>query len=217
VELVDSTGHPIEFSQYFATKAADALKGQVYNPVLGFATIGNVVGSSHKYPYNPFYGGLSPRIAMAWNPKPASGLLNKMMGDGKTVIRGGYTQIYSRLNGVGLVLIPLLGVGLGQPVSCIGASASGQCLGTGGVTPSTAFRIGTNGLVAPIPAPSTTLPQPEYPGLNGQAAAGSASVLDPNFRPAARVPAARYQRGAHDDDAERAEFRLSLCQPCHAG
>jgi len=185
VELVDSTGHPIEFSQYFATKAADALKGQVYNPVLGFATIDNVVGSSHKYPYNPFYGGLSPRIAVAWNPKPASGLLNKMMGDGKTVIRGGYTQIYSRLNGVGLVLIPLLGVGLGQPVSCIGASASGQCLGTGGVTPSTAFRIGTNGLVAPIPTPSTTLPQPEYPGINGQAAAGSASVLDPNFRPAA--------------------------------
>ena len=53
-----------------------------------------------------------------------------MFGDGKTVIRGGYGQIYSRLNGVGLVLIPLLGVGLGQPVSCIGASSSGQCLGS---------------------------------------------------------------------------------------
>jgi hypothetical protein len=186
VELVDSTGHPINFSDYFATKAADALKGEVYNPTLGFATIANVVGASHKYPYNPFYGGISPRIAMAWNPKPAgNGMLNKLMGDGKTVIRGGYTQIYSRLNGVGLVLIPLLGVGLGQPVSCIGASATGQCLGTGGVTPTTAFRIGTNGLVAPIPTPTTTLPQPEYPGVNGQTAAGAASVLDPSFRPAA--------------------------------
>jgi hypothetical protein len=184
VELVDSNGHPINFSNYFSTKAADALNGQVYNPTLGFATIGNVVGASHKYPFNPFYGGVSPRIAMAWNPKPTSGLMNKLLGDGKTVIRGGYTQIYSRLNGVGLVLLPLLGVGLGQPVSCLGASATGQCLGTGGVTPATAFRIGTNGLVAPIPTPSTTLPQPVYPGLDGQAAAGSASVLDPGFRPA---------------------------------
>ena len=108
-----------------------------------------------------------------------------MLGDGKTVIRAGYGQIYSRLNGVGLVLIPLLGVGLGQPVSCIGASKTGQCLGTGGVTPATAFRIGTDGLTAPFPTPSTTLPQPSYPGINGAAAAGAASVLDPSFRPAA--------------------------------
>ncbi len=185
VELVDSSGHPIDFSNYFATKAADALKGQVYNPIIGFSTIGNVVGASHKYPYNPFYGGVSPRAALAWNPKFSNGLLGDLFGDGKTVIRGGYGQIYSRLNGVGLVLIPLLGVGLGQPVSCIGASATGQCLGSGGVTPATAFRIGTNGLVAPIPTPSTTLPQPSYPGTNGSAAAGAASVLDPSFRPAA--------------------------------
>jgi hypothetical protein len=185
VELVDTNGNPINFTNYFNTKAADALKGQVYNPVLGFATIGNVTGASHKYPFNPFYGGLSPRVALAWNPKYSSGILGSLLGDGKTVIRGGYGQIYSRLNGVGLVLVPLLGVGLGQPVSCLGASATGQCLGTGSVTPTTAFRIGTNGNVAPIPTPSTTLPQPIFPGVNGQTAAGAASVLDPNFRPAA--------------------------------
>src|SRR5581483_1490673 len=83
-----------------------------------------------------------------------------------------------------LVLIPLLGVGLGQPVSCIGASSSGQCLGSGGVTPTTAFRIGTDGLTAPIPTPTSTLPQPSFPGTNGSPAAGAASVLDPSFRPA---------------------------------
>ncbi len=88
------------------------------------------------------------------------------------------------MNGVGLVLIPLLGVGLGQPVSCIGASMTGQCLGSGGVTPANAFRIGTDGLVAPIPTPTQTLPQPSYPGTNGSVAAGAASVLDPSFRPA---------------------------------
>jgi hypothetical protein len=184
VELVDTSGHPIGFSDYFKTKAAQALQGQVYNPIIGFSTIGNVTGASHKYPFDPFYGGLSPRGSIAWNPKGHDGLLGKLLGDGKTVIRGGYGQIYSRLNGVGLVLVPLLGVGLGQPVSCIGASSSGQCLGTAGVTPSSAFRIGTDGLVAPIPTPTTTLPQPSFPGTNGSPAAGAASVLDPGFKPA---------------------------------
>lgn len=185
VELVDTSGHPIQFTDYFNKKASAALQGQVYNPIIGFSTIGNVTGASHTYPYNPFYGGISPRFAAAWNPKYSDGLMGKLFGDGKTVIRGGYTQIYSRLNGVGLVLIPLLGVGLGQPVTCIGASSGGQCLGTGGVNPTTAFRIGTDGLVAPIPTPSQTLPQPNYVGTNGGVAAGAASVLDPTFRPAA--------------------------------
>jgi len=185
VELVDSSGHPISFTDYFNTKASMALQGQVYNPTIGFSTIANVTGASHKYPYNPFYGGVSPRAAIAWNPRGNdSNPFGKLVGDQKTVIRAGYGQIYSRLNGVGLVLIPLLGVGLGQPVSCIGASMSGQCLGSGGVTPANAFRIGTDGLVAPIPTPTQTLPQPSYPGTNGSPAAGAASVLDPSFRPA---------------------------------
>ena len=33
-----------------------------------------------------------------------------------TVIRGGYSRQYGRLNGVDLVLVPLLGTGLIQPV-----------------------------------------------------------------------------------------------------
>lgn len=185
IELTDTNGVPINFSNYFATKAQDALQGTVYNPTLAFDAVGNVTDASHKYPFNPFYGGVSPRVALAWNPKGGDSMLGKLVGDGKTVIRGGYGQIYSRLNGVGLVLIPLLGVGLGQPVSCIGASSTGQCLGAGGVTPATAFRIGTDGLVAPIPTPSTTLSQPFAPGINGNVAAGAASVLDPSFRPAA--------------------------------
>ena len=185
IELTDTSGHPINFTNYFATKAAMALQGQVYNPTLGFDGIGNVTGASHKYPFNPFYGGVSPRVAVAWNPRYNDGVLGKLMGDGKTVIRAGYGQIYSRLNGVGLVLLPLLGIGLGQPISCVGASRTGQCLGTGGVTPATAFRIGTDGLTAPYPAISTTLPQPYFSGANGTAAGGAASVLDPSFRPAA--------------------------------
>ena len=161
---------------------AAALKGQVYNPNLGFATIGNV-GGRPKYPYDPFYGGLSPRVAVAWNPNFTDGIMGKIFGGKKTVIRGGYSRLFGRLNGVAQVLNPLLGAAFAQPVSCFGASISGQCLGTSGVTPSTAFRIGTDGLVAPLPAVSPTLAQPYYPGQNGNAAAADATVLDKTFRP----------------------------------
>ena len=150
-----------------------ALKGEVYNPNIGFSTIGNVYGREPQ---------VSVQSVLRRRKPACCGCLEsevcrrtswaKLMGDGKTVIRAGYGQIYSRLNGVGLVLIPLLGVGLGQPNFCIGASSSGQCLGTGGVTPATAFRIGTDGLTAPFQTPSKTLPQPSYPGINGSRGGG---------------------------------------------
>ncbi|MGO9259000.1 MAG: carboxypeptidase-like regulatory domain-containing protein [Bryobacteraceae bacterium] len=184
IELTDTNGKPIAVADYMQQRQAAALAGQVYNPTLAYTNIGNVTGASKKYPYNPFYGGLSPRVSAAWNPHFQSGILGALLGDGKTVIRGGYGRIFSRLNGVGLVLIPLLGVGLGQPVACVGASSNGQCLGNGAVTPQTAFRIGTDGLTAPLPAISQTLTEPFVPGFNGNAAAGAGSVLDPNFRPA---------------------------------
>jgi hypothetical protein len=73
-----------------------------------------------------------------------------------------------------------------QAVSCQGASSSGTCLGSNNVTPSNAFRLGAapngDGLAAPLPAPSQTLPQPFFPGING-AYAQDPSSLDPNFRP----------------------------------
>lgn len=182
VELVDSNGKQISTNAYLASVKQAALSGQAYDPTLGFATIRNVNGD-HKYPYNTFYGGLSPRVAAAWNPSFGSGFLGKVFGENKTVVRGGYSRIYGRLNGVDLVLIPLLGTGLGQAVQCVGASSTGQCLGASGVTPATAFRIGTDGNNAPLPAVSQTLAQPYFAGVNGNAAAGDGYALDPNFRP----------------------------------
>ncbi|MBS1857876.1 MAG: carboxypeptidase regulatory-like domain-containing protein [Acidobacteria bacterium] len=183
VALTDASGKSIVLQNYLDARQAAALKGQVYNPTLGWATVLNADGGQ-KYPYDPFYGGFSPRVAAAWNPHYNDGILGKLLGNGKTVVRAGYGRIFSRLNGVGLVLVPLLGTGLGQAVSCIGASSNGQCLGNGAVTPATAFRIGTDGMVAPLPAVSKTLAQPYIPGFNGNASSGSGSILDRNFRPA---------------------------------
>jgi hypothetical protein len=186
VELLDQSGKLVNLQNYLNTKKSMALQGQIFNPTLGFETVKNL---GMKYPYNPFYGGFSPRAAIAWSPRFENGILSKIFGHNDTVIRGGYNRIYGRLNGVDLVLVPLLGTGLGQAVSCIGAVnaanavAGSQCLGIGGSTPATAFRIGVDGMSAPLPAVSQTLPQPFFPGINGNPSAGDGQALDPNFRP----------------------------------
>ena len=85
-------------------------------------------------------------MSVAWNPKFDSGILGKLLGNNTTVLRGGYGRLFGRLNGVNLLLVPLLPPGLLQAVSCMGVSRTGTCLGNNGVDPSTAFRIGPDGL-----------------------------------------------------------------------
>jgi Carboxypeptidase regulatory-like domain len=181
IEVVDSSGQLLDTMAYLHQREAAALNGQVYNPPVGYALVGNT-GSGRKYPYNPYYGSFSPRISAAWNPSASSdSFLGKIMGGNNTVIRGGYSRIFGRLNGVNQVLVPLLGTGLMQPVSCKLALASGAC---GPATPdaTTAFRIGVDGNTAPLPAASPTLPQPLYPGFNDVSAAAG-SGFDPGFKP----------------------------------
>ena len=170
VIFVGPDNNPISTEQYLGARSAAALQGQVFNPQVGFSLVGNTAHPS-KYPYNPYYGEWSPRLAAAWD----------IFGDGRTVLRGGYGRTYGRLNGVDLVLVPLLGTGLIQPVQCFNAMSNGTC-GSSSPSPTNAFRVGPDGLVAPIPAASPTLPQPLYPGVNG-VAAGAGEALDPNFRP----------------------------------
>jgi len=189
IELVGQNGQVIDGLAYLKQRETAALAGQVYNPELGFDLVGNT-GAGQKYPYNPFYGSFSPRVAAAWNPNYSDGVLGKLFGSGKSVVRGGYSRIYGRLNGVDLVLVPLLGDGLIQAVQCTtnfmpGAvapvSAGPQC-GSTIPTVANAYRVGIDGPKAPIPAAAPTLPQPTFPGFNA-VAAGAAEALDPNFRP----------------------------------
>lgn len=178
VEFVDQSDQPIDVQSYMSARQRAALAGQVFNPQVGFALVGNT-GNGLKYPYNPFYGEFSPRIAAAWNPRFDNGALGKLFGRDSTVIRGGYGRIYGRLNGVDLVLVPLLGTGLIQPVQCFAPTRTGAC---GSSDISSAFRVGVDGLTAPLAAASQTLPQPDYPGINA-VSAGAGEALDPHFRP----------------------------------
>jgi Carboxypeptidase regulatory-like domain len=183
IELVDQSNQLIDVQSYLHSREQAALQGSVFNPTVGFNLVGNTE-NGRKYPYDPFYGSFSPRIAAAWSPHfESDSTMGKIFGAQDTVLRGGYGRIYGRLNGVDLVLVPLLGTGLIQPVQCIGALSDGTtCAGNSGATPGTAFRVGVDGNAAPIPAALPTLPQPLYPGING-IAAGAGESLDPHFRP----------------------------------
>jgi hypothetical protein len=187
IVMVDQANEPIAVQDYLKSRENAALAGTVYNPEIGFTLLGNSANGP-KYPYDPYYGQFSPRVALAWNPRfDADSIGGKIFGHEDTVIRGGYGRQYGRLNGVTQVLIPLLGLGLIQQTQCVanympGAIASGAACGGTAPSLSTAFRIGTDGFVAPIPTPTTTLPQPDYPGINNTGTA-DASTLDPHFRP----------------------------------
>ena len=186
IAVVGPDGKQINIETYLNDRKDAALQGQVYNPDIGFALLSNVVGHP-KYIYNPFYKEFSPRVAAAWNPSFDSGLLGDLFGRNKTVLRGGYSILYGRLNGVDLVLVPLLGTGLIQATQCNSPLMNGSCGGSAGATPGTAFRVGPtgngfDGLAAPLLQASTTLPQPYYPGISG-IAAGAGEGLDSNFRP----------------------------------
>jgi len=195
VILVDANDKMIGTEDYLNARKAAALNGQAYNPEIGFALINNVAGHP-KYPFNPFYHGFSPRVAVAWNPGFDSGLLGDVFGKNKTVIRGGYGRIYGRVNGVNLVLTPLLSPGLIQPVICTNAlnytNAPGDgkpSCGGANANPNlipnmnTAFRVGTDGTSAPLPAATAMLPQPYFPGIGTNTIGSTASPLDPNFKP----------------------------------
>ena len=182
VMVVDSAGNAVDVQGFITQRQKAALLGQVYNPTLGFATVGNV-GGGRKYPYNPFYGEFSPRGNAAWNPHFKDGILGKVLGNGSTVIRGGYSRIWGRTNGVTQVLTPLLGVGLIQAVVCQNPTKANTCAGPSGVDPSNAFRIGVDGNSPYLPSASATLAQPFFPGVGGNATASDTSALDPNYKP----------------------------------
>jgi hypothetical protein len=163
--MVDSTGHIFRAEQFLQQEKQLALAGIADAPDVGFASVRNVVNHT-KYPYDPFYGGISPRVGVAWN-------FTK-----DTVVRGGYARIFGRINGVNPLLVPLLTPGLLQPDTCGGPNLTGGC----GGDPTTTFRVGVDGTRAPLPPPSQSLPQPWYPGVN-DVATGAGETVDANFRP----------------------------------
>ncbi|MCL5745180.1 MAG: carboxypeptidase-like regulatory domain-containing protein [Acidobacteria bacterium] len=163
--MVDSTSNAILDSRSFLeNRRQAALAGNVYNPTVGFLPIRK---TGRKYPYDADWNNFGPRVAAAWSPSYTDGFLGKMFGSGKTVLRAGYGITYDRINGVGIVMVPILGVGFGQTFTCRGPSRiTGGCTGSGGTDPTTAFRIGVDGSTVPLPTVGPITALPIIPGVN---------------------------------------------------
>jgi hypothetical protein len=157
-----STGKLIDSKSYLNAKEAAALNGTVFNPTLGYVPI---KATGRKYPYDPDYSNVGPRVAVAWNPTFTDGFLGNLAGNKKSVIRAGYARVFDRINGVGIVLTPALGIGFGDVSVCRTPSITGVC-GAGG-TPADNFRIGVDGNHVSIP------PLPSASSLNGVIIPGS--------------------------------------------
>ncbi|HEX4750746.1 MAG TPA: carboxypeptidase-like regulatory domain-containing protein [Bryobacteraceae bacterium] len=175
-----ATGQEIT-SSFMQQKEQAALQGQIYNPTFGFAT----VGASHLSVYHVDYGAVGPHVAAAWQPSFQNGIARKLLGDRKSVIRGGFAVVFDRGNQVQSVEIPMLGIGFDQ--NAIVQAPLCNATGAGGVGCNAAagasnyglssFRVGIDGTL-PLPtataATSPIIPAPGAETLSFQ--------VDPNFK-----------------------------------
>ena len=142
-------------SDYLGAKAAAATAGNFYDPTIGYMPIRS---SGRSNVFNVDYGDVAPRFSIAWNPSYGGGFLGHILGSRKTVIRSGYGIAYDRINTVGSVIIPMLGVGFAQTLTVAAplCTANGGAGGTGcgvNTTPGgSLFRVGVDGSI-PTPAP----------------------------------------------------------------
>ena len=145
--------------QYIQQKEAAAEAGDIYDPQLSYIPIRS---SGRSNVFNVDYGDWAPRASVAWNPNFDSGPLQKLFGDRKTVIRGGYGIAYDRVNTVQSVIIPMLGVGFAQtinvqtPLCNASATPGAGCNAAAGIaTPGAAsFRVGVDGTIPTPPLPA---------------------------------------------------------------
>jgi hypothetical protein len=152
---------------YLQQKASAAEQGQIYNPTLGFMPVAQL----HASPYNTDYGDVAPRVALAWNPSADSGPMAKILGRGKTVLRGGFGIYYSRLSTEDSVVTPGLTAGFSSSITtglttCAASGAPGAgCDPTNSNPAVSGFRIGQDGNI-PIPTFPQTLSTPYVPANN---------------------------------------------------
>jgi hypothetical protein len=163
-----TTGTPVSSASYFASRAAAAAEGQIYNPTLGW--IPQRLTKSGKI-YGTDFGDVGPRVSAAWNPSFASGLLGALFGGHKTVLRGGFGIIYDRTNLVSNFLATDLSVGFSQALSaalplCNGSGTPGpNCNPASTNAALSAFRVGEDGAIALPVAQKLTSPiiLPSFP------------------------------------------------------
>jgi len=153
--------------QYIQQKKAAAEAGDIFNPTLSYIPIKS---SSRSDVFNVDYGDWAPRVSAAWNPSFDSGFLGRLLGQRKTVLRGGYGIAYDRVNTVQSVIIPMLGVGFAQTINvqapgCAASGTPGAGCNVNNTIGGSIFRVGRDGTIPtpPLPGPLTSPIVPPAP------------------------------------------------------
>lgn len=169
----NENGQQVVWQKFLEQRQTAAANGDIFNPSLGYVPIRQ---SKRSAIYDIDTNNFGPRIAAAWNPNFSGGLLGALFGAKKTVLRGGWGMTFDRTNGVGVVMLPILGVGFSQTITCNGPRSDRTC--AGGSNEANAFRIGVDGSTVPLPAlaPPTV---PITPGIGGEALSFS---IDPKMQ-----------------------------------
>lgn len=116
--------------------------------------------------YNADKNNFAPSIGIAWTPNVKGGIMGKLLGEDKTVIRGGYSIAYNRESLSFLTQLPG-----GNP----GPQFSQNLNAGGNFTPGTVIL--RNGLPA-----VTTPPPPVYPLTFSPTSGNTLSAIDPNIK-----------------------------------
>ena len=162
--IYKDTGELIDPRRYLDARRAAARTGEVYNPGIAFQPVRNL-GRETTYETN--HGNIAPRISAAWSPSFERGLLGKIFGTRKGVLRGGYGLLYDRTNLTTSFDLPRVGIGFTESLTLSPRNSQSQ-----------PFRVGIDGPM-PLPemAPATA---PIVPGTNGSQYLTSS--LDPHLR-----------------------------------
>ncbi len=92
-------GNDVDFRNLFNIRqlnAADGVGGPTAEPFLRYDLLGKA-NDARGY-YEPDLNNFAPRLSFAWNPSFRDGFLGKVLGDRKTVIRGGGSVVFDRVN-----------------------------------------------------------------------------------------------------------------------
>lgn len=89
------TASNVDFQTLIGTRvqnAAAGISGPAAEPLLTYSLIGNA--NNGRPLYSPDRNNFAPRFSIAWNPSFNNGILSKVLGDRKTVIRAGGSVAY---------------------------------------------------------------------------------------------------------------------------
>jgi hypothetical protein len=93
----DQVSPTLSLGRLFETRGRNMRAGipDNANPKFGFELAGPANNRRGYYDWD--YNNWSPRIAVAWAPRFKEGFLGTLFGEGKMVIRGGYSLVYDRI------------------------------------------------------------------------------------------------------------------------